>query len=74
MVVDARCDTCRYHLGQQCRRFPPTEWDNGFGKWPTIQGFWWCGEWQTMNGVLEDLRHHEPRDEADKDIPDRAVG
>lgn len=47
------CDTCAHWLRQgaesgsgECRRYPPTNFANGFSQWPKTPASAWCGEQQ----------------------------
>ena len=49
MEGDRRCENCRFYVGWECRRYPPTP--VAFGDYvgtyfPEVAETQWCGEYQ----------------------------
>lgn len=45
-----RCETCRFYLHSECRRYAPRETATSrvfptVGLWPSVSALDWCGEW-----------------------------
>jgi hypothetical protein len=55
-MADGTCQTCKYRVGRQCRRYPPF---GGFFLWLVSDGFpWvedreWCGEYLASSSGRE---------------------
>lgn len=45
--TEQRCENCRFQVEHQCRRHAPTPaGDYILARWLTVDGDYWCGEWE----------------------------